>query len=403
MALSEHHNLRTFLSPIGAPSLTRSLAVRRSLLRWQKIQEMASRNAAGTFAWVASTLEELSVEQRQVVLDSPDCGLLVRRAGCDQEGLEAEISAIGEIAQFLRSDVEFHLPASGTLSFAWQPFGSVLLKGNGAEVRVSSLAFRAGVLVLLDAESAMVASYPVQAQPESSHSGVRKRASPGSSAWEIANGWSSYRDDFDDGNASVLLSEAEETALFIELQAAWRLVGTVCPRVMAEMQHTARYLSPIRPIHGSKAPSFSSSALPGVIFIGTHNSEGNLYPFDLLAEACLHEHLHNRLYLLDESVPLAKPTEPPRTYYSPWKQTARPVDGMLHAIYVFANLAWFWRAIAGRVNTGIPHNLAVERSEAHALPLQAALKTLEGTEELTPAGEAVIREASEISRSLGFC
>ena len=154
---------------------------------------------------------------------------------------------------------------------------------------------------------------------------------------------------------------------------------------------------------GGRAPSFSSSALPGVIFIGTHNCEGTLYPFDLLAEACLHEHLHNRLYLLDESVPLTNPAEPPRTYYSPWKQTERPVDGLLHAIYVFANLAWFWREISGLADTGIPQNVAAERSKTHALPLRDALKALEGTDELTPAGEAVIHQAREISNGLGFC
>ena len=381
--------------------MTRSLAIRRSLLRWRRIQEVASNKPSGTFAWFAAKLEELNVEQRQIVLDSPDCGLWLRKACSEQQGLESEISAIGEITQFLRSDAEFHLPMPGRLSFAWQPFGRVLLKGNGTDFNIRSLAFGAGVLSFLGAGSAVVVNYGVQIEADSTNGSVRKREYPGSLAWEVTNGWSSYRDDFNDGNVSVLLSEVEERALFIELQAAWRLIATVCPGVMGEMQHTARYLSPIRPMTGDRAPSFSSSNLPGVIFVGTHNSEGRLYPFDLLAEACLHEHLHNRLYLLDQSAPLTNPAENPKTYYSPWKQTERPVDGMLHAIYVFANLAWFWRAISSRTDTDIPQKLAIERSEMHALPLRDALRTLEGTDELTPTGEAVIHEARKISDGLG--
>jgi HEXXH motif-containing protein len=53
-----------------------------------------------------------------------------------------------------------------------------------------------------------------------------------------------------------------------------------------------------------------------------------------VAESIIHEAMHLQLTFIESSVPLVKSTA--RTVFSPWKQTERPVAGVLHGLYVFA-------------------------------------------------------------------
>ena len=53
-----------------------------------------------------------------------------------------------------------------------------------------------------------------------------------------------------------------------------------------------------------------------------------------LAESIVHEAMHLQLTLVESIVPLVQSTEV--SAFSPWKQSARPVQGLLHGLYVFA-------------------------------------------------------------------
>ena len=53
-----------------------------------------------------------------------------------------------------------------------------------------------------------------------------------------------------------------------------------------------------------------------------------------LAESLIHEAMHLQLTFIESVVPLVNATE--GTAFSPWKGEDRPVQGVFHALYVFA-------------------------------------------------------------------
>ena len=52
-----------------------------------------------------------------------------------------------------------------------------------------------------------------------------------------------------------------------------------------------------------------------------------------IAESIVHEAMHLQLTLLEQALPLIRPSD--ETYFSPWKGEPRSPQGVLHALYVF--------------------------------------------------------------------
>ena len=94
----------------------------------------------------------------------------------------------------------------------------------------------------------------------------------------------------------------------------------------------------LRSLHILEAPgpeydvSHSDPNLPFSIFVSAPHSdqEGKLR----LAESIVHECMHLQLTIMERELPLV--FAPEVQYHSPWKQTLRPVTGVLHGLYVFA-------------------------------------------------------------------
>ena len=61
-----------------------------------------------------------------------------------------------------------------------------------------------------------------------------------------------------------------------------------------------------------------------------------------LAEAIVHEFHHNELYMLMETKQLIQDKYNENKFYSPWREDARPLFGLLHAIYVFNGVFDFY-------------------------------------------------------------
>lgn len=79
--------------------------------------------------------------------------------------------------------------------------------------------------------------------------------------------------------------------------------------------------------------SHSTPALPLSIFVSVPQADER-HAVLRLAESLVHEAMHLQLTLIESIVPLVKRTD--ATVFSPWKQSARPVQGLLHGLYVFA-------------------------------------------------------------------
>lgn len=86
--------------------------------------------------------------------------------------------------------------------------------------------------------------------------------------------------------------------------------------------------------------SFSDDCVPGALYIGL-NVQGRVFEPHIVAESIIHEHRHQKLYLLQRCVRLFDADEP--LVVSPWRDDPRPPSGLLHAIFVFVEIYRFWR------------------------------------------------------------
>lgn len=170
--------------------------------------------------------------------------------------------------------------------------------------------------------------------------------------------------------ATALAAEA------FELIRAWR------PAVAAEMELLSRDVLFVRDLtaHPDKVVSFSDDSAPGALYCSVRRSDGLVTALDL-ADSLVHEHRHQKLYLLDRYVPVVLRDRPLVT--SPWREDLRPPSGLLHAVFVFSELIGFWRFIAG--GGGADAERARGEVEMIAGRLAPAFATLR-TVALTPAG-----------------
>ena len=79
--------------------------------------------------------------------------------------------------------------------------------------------------------------------------------------------------------------------------------------------------------------------VPGALFISILSKNEEASPYTI-AESILHEHRHQKLYMLENSLKLVSSNLPYVT--SPWKVEPRPVSALLHAVYVFHELYYYW-------------------------------------------------------------
>ena len=95
--------------------------------------------------------------------------------------------------------------------------------------------------------------------------------------------------------------------------------------------------------------SFSDPNIPFSIFVSCP-SPSDEFRIERLTESVLHEVLHLQLSLVEKVEPLVDASNQNTLVYSPWKEERRTVGGLLHAVYVFANLRYFWK----RIVYGVP-------------------------------------------------
>lgn len=400
-------NLQRFFAPEGAPDLCRALAVRRSLLRWRLLSEFAAVNPADeTATFLIAEIQLLTPLSRHEVLGSPDCGVLVRGRMNGEATPAADVAVLGDMASRRASSSQAaSISVRGELCLTRQPIGSWIVVGEGEPLRAVRLSVDGTVVEFTGtAPDNTRRVFRLAGSITAAHTTARQ-ATEGN-IWEVTDDWQCYLDTFDDGNASLEFSDIERNALRDTLEHAAGLVRKIAPGMIGEMTETARYLSPIAPQRPDAGiPSFSSADYPGVIFVGTHNCRRRPVDWRHLVESCVHEHLHNRLYLLETACPLTKPdgaNDSTRTYYSPWKRQGRPIGGMMHAIYVFAHLAWFWDRVRQSDESADLRDFAHDRCEEQREAVGIALQSIEGTEELSAVGSEVIASAGRLASQLEF-
>lgn len=124
------------------------------------------------------------------------------------------------------------------------------------------------------------------------------------------------------------------------LQEALNIVKNCEPDIYNEMLQVSPYIQMVSDnTDPNKDISFSDETLPGTIFIGVWKGEGMLSTF-MVAASIIHEHLHQKLYLLQQRFELFFSKD--ALIYSPWPKKFRPPVAALHAVFVFTHVARFW-------------------------------------------------------------
>lgn len=378
-------SLGRFLAPSASPDLVRALAWQRSLVRIVRLGELAPYATDGS-RYVDSMLGQMAPDARHCVAGRPDFARYLTDLSDRRESQPAiEISVAANAVALCPRPDDIILDYNQPLSLALLPCGTRHMRAVGRFER-PRLIVQEGKARIIDLASDRMLDVggetPVLAG---------ERADP-SQSLTLVDAWKPFGNDFDDGNESVILTTAERREVEAELDGALALLEAAAPGTRAEMVTTARYLSPIRSRSPSSGlPSFSSPAFPGVVFVGVLRSEAVVTDARHLAELCFHEHLHNRLYLLDELQPLTRPTSlAGELYFSPWRRAMRPTLAILHAIYVFARLAWLWRQVEALPVKSALREFATERMLDETGELSDSAAQLQGSQELTPTGRRVL-------------
>jgi HEXXH motif-containing protein len=117
---------------------------------------------------------------------------------------------------------------------------------------------------------------------------------------------------------------------------------SLAPELIAAVLDLVRIVHIVRPPDDAYDVSHSDPQVPFSVFVSLPVEEtdrGRLR----LAEAVLHEAMHLQLTLLEGHAPLVR--RPEAAHYSPWKRTIRPVQGVVHGLYVFGVIDAFLEVV----------------------------------------------------------
>lgn len=191
----------------------------------------------------------------------------------------------------------------------------------------------------------------------------------------------------DDSTALQGKALVQESLLIIE---SWR------PSLAEEMRLISPEIQLIKDLtaHPDKIVSFSDDIVPGSLYVSIRQGEKMISAYDL-ADSLIHEHRHQKLYLLQRLLPLVAKDTP--LVSSPWRDDLRPPSGLLHAAFVFTHLLEFWMALIEDGNLSrdcISQDKARKQVSLIKSRLLTAFETLKQTS-LTEVGFDLIAQLEE--------
>ena len=372
-------SLKEFLNPVGAEHLTRALAMQGALVRLIRFDETIGRMVNPAGHALKHLLDMSDPVDRFALASPPEFHRYV--AACEENEHPPADLELPLLLNAARSSGMSELDVA--LSSDMSPCRVLV----GKRVLRIATSLKSPIL-LIQNEQVCLISADTRLSVELSHA-----SSPATQIPRLVDDWPTFRNPFNDGNRSLILDDMQRDKFQGEIARAVEFLHELVPQAIEEMSITAPYVSPIvSKSNNVGIPSFSSPMLPGVIFVGMLRPDGQMTDWRHLAELIFHEHLHNRLYLLDTLCPLTEINAPyDEIFYSPWKEVDRPLEGILHSLYVFSHLAWLWKhAFQTATNESIARFADARRHE-HLLSLskvdQASVLAARG---LTDAGKAVV-------------
>jgi len=182
------------------------------------------------------------------------------------------------------------------------------------------------------------------------------------------------------------------------LQDSLKLIESWQPALLPEIRKLSPEIQFIRDLTADpdKVVSFSDNSVPGALYVSIRQGTRYIDPYDL-ADSLIHEHRHQKLYLLQRTIPLIEVDTP--LVPSPWREDLRPPSGLLHAIFVFATLLEFWTYLV-REGPELIKVRAKNQVDTTRRRLEVAIPTIKCTR-LTPAGRELVQKLEDITTNAG--
>lgn len=143
------------------------------------------------------------------------------------------------------------------------------------------------------------------------------------------------------GDAIQFESETLSTRGQDLVDRAMDIIRDWCPELASEILKACGAVQFVRDPAADprKIVSFSDNSVPGALYVSISQDDRLIDPYDL-ADSLIHEHRHQKLYLLERYAPTVERTS--ALVVSPWREDLRPPSGLLHAVFVFVELRRFW-------------------------------------------------------------
>lgn len=155
------------------------------------------------------------------------------------------------------------------------------------------------------------------------------------------------------------------------------------PGAAAAVGSVLAALHVVRPEGPEYDVSYSDPDLPFSIFVGIDRHPAANGPLRL-AEGILHECMHLQLTLIEGAVPMVAGTGD--RLHSPWQDRMRPVQGILHGLYVFRVIQDFHRSLLEDGRLTEAETTYLGRRIAGIEEETASVRELAGSRDLTPEG-----------------
>ncbi|MFD9735639.1 aKG-HExxH-type peptide beta-hydroxylase [Umezawaea sp. NPDC059074] len=204
----------------------------------------------------------------------------------------------------------------------------------------------------------------------------------------VFDDWDPHRVFVDSPSTPDPLTDVEFKEWSGQLDRAWSVILDWNPGYATELSNGLLSLVPLR---REGLVAASSSAAFGAIALSEKSSA------DELAEALVHELQHSKLNAVFEAVTLHDAGD--QRFFAPWRDSPRPLDGVLHGVYAFTSVVEFWCARRGQVSEGL-----AARAEfafvLRALQVRSAIEEIRATAPLNEWGTLFLET---LSRRLAVC
>ena len=196
------------------------------------------------------------------------------------------------------------------------------------------------------------------------------------------------------GNSIVFESDEIRNTGIKLVEKSLKIIEELDPALRREIELISPYIQFIQDpsAHPDKIVSFSDNVVPGALYVGIRKSAGFVDPYDL-ADSIIHEHRHQKLYLLEQLVPVVVSDTP--LISSPWRKEPRPVSGVFHGVFVFHQLKEYWKRVYER-KSGELQKKAKNQMDFSGESLAEALSLLD-TSPITIAGRKILEEFKRLN------